>query len=109
MAAAQKDSVLSGSGMALPASCSVLCPLARAHAPPYLLPAMNYVLALFLPPLSILLAGRPFVAVVTFLVWVPAIILSGGLTHPMFILLAWVLVYQSGEEARTRRRESRDR
>ena len=56
---------------------------------------MNYVLALFLPPLSILLAGRPIVAIVTFLIWIPAVILSGGLTHPMFILLAWILIYQS--------------
>lgn len=64
---------------------------------------MNYVLALFLPPVSILLAGRPFVAVVTFLIWLPAIIFSGGLTHPMFILLAWILIYQSGEDRRARR------
>jgi hypothetical protein len=66
---------------------------------------MNYVLALFLPPLSILLAGRPIVAVVTFLIWVPAIIFSGGLTHPMFILLAWILIYQAREETRIRRRD----
>ena len=52
---------------------------------------MNYVLALFLPPLSILLAGRPIVAFVTLLIWIPAILLSGGLTHPVFILLAWIL------------------
>ena len=47
-------------------------------------------------------------AIVTLLVWIPAIILSGGLTHPMFILLAWILIYQSGEERRTRRLERRD-
>jgi hypothetical protein len=64
---------------------------------------MNYVLALFLPPLSILFAGRPFVALVTFVIWIPALLLSGGLTHPMFIVLAWILVYQSGEERRNRR------
>lgn len=66
---------------------------------------MNYVLALLLPPLSILIAGRPFVAIVVFLIWAPAVIFSGGLTHPMFILLAWVLIYQSGEERRVRRIE----
>ncbi|EAU43579.1 hypothetical protein [Salipiger bermudensis] len=66
---------------------------------------MNYVLALLLPPLSILLTGRPILSIVVFLVWVPAIIFSGGLTHPMFILLAWILIYQSGEERRTRRIE----
>ena len=61
---------------------------------------MNYVLALFLPPLSILLAGRPFVAIVTFLIWVPAVLFSGGLTHPMFILLAWILIYQARNDRR---------
>lgn len=69
---------------------------------------MNYVLALFLPPVSILIAGRPFVAIVTFLIWIPAVIFSGGLTHPMFIILAWILIYQSGEERRTRRLIDRD-
>lgn len=65
---------------------------------------MNYVLALFLPPLSILLAGRLFTSIVVFIIWVPAIIFSGGLTHPMFILLAWILIYQAGEDRRARRR-----
>jgi hypothetical protein len=65
---------------------------------------MNYVLALFLPPLSILLAGRPVVAIITFLIWIPAIIFSGGLTHPMFIVLAWILIYQSHADRRERRR-----
>jgi hypothetical protein len=55
---------------------------------------MNYVLALLLPPLSILLAGRPFVAVVVFLFWVPAIIFSGGLGHPIFVILAWIIIYE---------------
>jgi hypothetical protein len=66
---------------------------------------MNYLLALLLPPLSILLTGRPILAIIIFLIWVPAIIFSGGLTHPMFIILAWILIYQSGEERRTRRIE----
>lgn len=64
---------------------------------------MNYVLALFLPPLSILLAGRPFLAVLVFLIWLPAIIFSGGLGHPIFILLAWILIYQSHVDRRERR------
>ncbi|SFD82563.1 hypothetical protein [Roseivivax sediminis] len=64
---------------------------------------MNYVLALFLPPLSILLTGRILTSIVVFVIWIPAILFSGGLTHPMFILLAWILIYQSGEERRMRR------
>lgn len=74
----------------------VQCPI-RAY-----LSAMNYVLALFLPPLSILLTGRIFTAIITFIIWVPAIIFSGGLTHPMFIVLAWILIYQSHADRRDR-------
>lgn len=64
---------------------------------------MNYLLALLLPPLSIVLTGRPVIGILTFLIWVPAIIFSGGLTHPMFILLAWLLIFQSREDARAAR------
>ena len=55
---------------------------------------MNYLLALLLPPLSIFLAGRPIVGIITFFIWIPAIIISGGLTHPMFIVLAWILIWE---------------
>jgi hypothetical protein len=63
---------------------------------------MNYVIALLVPPIPIALAGRPILAVVVFLVWVPSILISGGLGHPIFILLAWIVVYQSGAERRHR-------
>ena len=59
---------------------------------------MNYLLALFLPPLSILLAGRPILAVITFLIWIPAIIVSGGLTHPMFVVLAWIVIFERNRD-----------
>lgn len=59
---------------------------------------MNYILALLLPPLSILLAGRPIVAIISFLVWIPAIIFSGGLTHPMFIILAWIIIFEGNRD-----------
>jgi hypothetical protein len=65
---------------------------------------MNYVLALLLPPLSILLAGRPILAVVVFLFWVPAIIFSGGLGHPVFVILAWIIIFERREDRRDRRR-----
>ncbi len=61
---------------------------------------MNYVLALFLPPLSILLLGRVFLAILVFVIWVPALIFSGGLTHPMFIVLAWILIFQAHQDRR---------
>jgi len=61
---------------------------------------MNYVLALFLPPLWILLTGRVILSIVVFVIWIPAILISGGLGHPIFILLAWVLIYQSHADRR---------
>ena len=56
---------------------------------------MNYIFAILLPPLSILFAGRPVLGIVVSLIWLPAIIFSGGLTHPMFILLAWFIIFQA--------------
>ncbi len=64
---------------------------------------MNYLLAILLPPVSILLTGRPILAVFVFLIWIPALIFSGGLTHPMFILLAWLIIFQSRERRLDRR------
>lgn len=60
---------------------------------------MNYVLALLLPPLSILLAGRPILGIVVFLFWVPAIIFSGGLGHPIFVILAWIIIYERRQKS----------
>lgn len=59
---------------------------------------MNYLLALLLPPLSIFLAGRPILAVVTFFFWVPAILISGGLGHPVFIVLAWIIIFERNRD-----------
>ncbi len=64
---------------------------------------MNYLLAILLPPLSILLTGRPILAIIVFLIWIPALFFSGGLTHPMFIVLAWILIFQAREDRRERR------
>ncbi len=72
-------------------------PVPRPH-----IKLMNYILAILLPPLSILLTGRPFLAILVFLIWVPALFFSGGLTHPMFIILAWFLIHQ-GVVTRDRR------
>ena len=63
---------------------------------------MNYVLALVLPPLPIAFAGRPFVGVFVFLIWLPAILFSGGLTRPMFILLAWFPIFSAEQKGRER-------
>lgn len=70
------------------------------HLWPYIR-GMNYILAILLPPLSILLTGRPILAIIVFLIWIPALVFSGGLTHPMFILLAWLLIFQSREGRRS--------
>ena len=49
--------------------------------------------------------ARPFVAIVTFFIWIPAILFSGGLTHPMFVILAWFLIHQSGTARLMRERK----
>ena len=61
---------------------------------------MNYILAILLPPLSILLAGRPILGIITFVIWIPALFFSGGLTHPMFILLAWFVIFEGRNKQR---------
>ena len=63
---------------------------------------MNYLIALLLPPLAIIFAGRPFLGVVVVFVWVPALLFTGGLTHPMFILLAWFLIFSSEQKRHER-------
>jgi len=52
-----------------------------------------------MPPLSILFAGRPIVAIVTFVVWLPAILISGGLGHPIFVILAWIIIWEGRNQA----------
>jgi hypothetical protein len=63
---------------------------------------MNYLLALLLPPLSIVLTGRVILGILVLPIWILAVIFSGGLTHPMFVLLAWLLIFQSRERSATR-------
>ena len=65
---------------------------------------MLYLIALFLPPLAIALAGRWFVGIITFFIWLPAVLISGGLGHPIFVLLAFFLVHQSSVERTAARR-----
>ncbi len=55
---------------------------------------MNYILAILLPPLSIFLAGRVILGIFIAPIWLLAIIFSGGLTHPMFVLLAWFVIFE---------------
>lgn len=63
---------------------------------------MNYLLALVLPPLSIVLAGRPILGIVVFFIWLPAILISGGLGHPVFVVLAWLLIFEGRNRATAR-------
>ncbi len=64
--------------------------------------SMNYVLAILLPPLSIALTGRVILAVTVFVVWIFAILFSGGLGHPAFVILAWFLIHQARADRRHR-------
>lgn len=61
---------------------------------------MNYLLAILLPPLSIILSGRPIIGIIILIIWPFALVFSGGLTHPMFILLAWFIIFEGRNRAR---------
>ena len=78
-------------------SYSLGSPALEILRPIPILKYMNYLLALLLPPLSILLTGRPFLGLLVFPIWLIALFFSGGLTHPMFVLLAWLVIFQSRE------------
>jgi hypothetical protein len=65
---------------------------------------MNYLFAILLPPLAIVFAGRPFIGVLVFFIWVPALVFSGGLGHPMFILLAWLIIFSQANRGEGNRR-----
>ncbi|PHP29087.1 hypothetical protein [Limimaricola cinnabarinus] len=56
---------------------------------------MLYILALLLPPVAIMMTGRIILGMVVLVIWFPAILISGGLGHPIFILLAWLIIHQS--------------
>ncbi|PYE86197.1 hypothetical protein [Pseudoroseicyclus aestuarii] len=56
---------------------------------------MLYLLALLLPPVSIMLTGRVILGLVVLIIWLPAVLISGGLGHPIFIILAWLIIHQS--------------
>ena len=62
------------------------------------LECMNYVLAILLPPLSIFLAGRIILGIIIAPIWLLALFFSGGLTHPMFVLLAWFVIFERREK-----------
>ena len=59
---------------------------------------MNYLLALLLPPLSIFLAGRPILGIVTFVVWVVALIVTLFAAHPVFVILAWIIIFERNRD-----------
>lgn len=61
---------------------------------------MNYVIAIFLPPLSILFAGKPISAILVALIWVVSVALTMGLSHPIFVILAWVIIARARSDKR---------
>jgi len=54
---------------------------------------VNYLLAILIPPLSIVLSGRIILGIVIAQIWILAPIFSGRLTHPMFVPLAWFVIF----------------
>lgn len=53
---------------------------------------MSYILALFIPPLGVLVAGKPFQAVFLFIFWLMALMISIILGHFLVIVVSWVMI-----------------
>ena len=70
---------------------------------------MMYLLALVLPPLALLLSGRPFQAVFNALVWIPGVVLTilpffvGLPAVGLAVLWALAVVHNRRQGARDRR------
>lgn len=63
---------------------------------------MLYLVSLFIPPLGVLFAGRPFVALLLAAAWVASLLLTFGLSHIVFVVLAWVIIASAKGDKRHR-------
>lgn len=63
---------------------------------------VNYVFAIFLPPLSVLFAGKPLTAILVGLIWLASVALTLGLSHPIFVILAWIIIARARGDKRHR-------
>lgn len=63
---------------------------------------MNYVLALFLPTLAMIFTGRWILGVLLTLPWVVLSVLSSGIAHGAFVVIAWILIFQARADQRNR-------
>jgi len=61
---------------------------------------MNYILAVFIPPLSVLLTGKIFSAVIIAVLWVASVAVTMGLSHPVFVILAWIIIARARGDKR---------
>lgn len=64
---------------------------------------MIYIIALLLPPLGVLLVGRPFVAIVMAVIWLLSLPFTLGGSHLLFVLLAWLIIAQTRSDRRVDR------
>ena len=70
---------------------------------------MLYLIALLIPPLSVFLVGRPFTAIFIAVIWIVSLPFTFGGSHILFVVIAWLIIFQTGEDRRANRliRESR--
>lgn len=70
---------------------------------------MHYLIALLIPPLGVFLIGRPFTAIIMAVVWILSLPFTFGSSHILFVIIAWVIIFQTREDRRANRliRDSR--
>lgn len=64
---------------------------------------MTYLIAFFIPPLGVLLAGRIITALVLFVVWLLLIVFAAiVLGHILTVIIAWVIIASANGDRRHR-------
>ena len=63
---------------------------------------VNYLLAIFIPPLSILLAGKIITSIFAGILWLFSIFIFPIIGHLIFVVLAWVMIAQAANDRRHR-------
>lgn len=64
---------------------------------------MLYLIALLIPPLGVFLIGRPITAIIMALVWIISLPFTFGSSHILFVIIAWLIIFQTREDRRANR------
>lgn len=53
---------------------------------------MLYLIAVIIPPLATLFAGKVITSIILGALWAPFTFITIGATHPAFVIIAWIII-----------------